>query len=80
MCQKKGRRSKGSPHKYVKGSCRFQEYCKYDHEDQINTNELLEKIRNLENEKKKILEMYENHFEKYSNKNEDRNGEEAIKM
>ena len=32
------------------------------------------------NEKKKILEMYENHFEKYSNKNEDRNGEEAIKM
>ena len=32
------------------------------------------------NEKKKILEMYEYHFEKYSNKNEDRNGEEAIKM
>ena len=40
------------PCRYQKaGSCKFKEHCKYDHEDQINTKELLEKKRKLENEK-----------------------------
>ena len=32
---------------YKAGSCRFNEYCKYDHQEQLNTKELLVKIRNL---------------------------------
>ena len=31
------------------GSCRFKESCKYAHKEYINSNELLEKIKNLEN-------------------------------
>ena len=52
---------------YKAGNCRFNEFCKYDHEEQINTKELFEKIRNLENEKKKILEMYDHLNTRLSN-------------
>ena len=75
---------------YKAGSCRFKEYCKYDHQEQINAKELLEKIRNLETEKSKILEMYENlnkrlnHLEKNNQRNvedeEETNVHEDMKM
>ena len=42
------------------GSCRFKESCKYDHKEYINTNELLLKIKNLENENQKLVQIYEN--------------------
>ena len=33
------------------GYCRFQDSCKYEHKEYVNTNELLERIHELEKEK-----------------------------
>ena len=33
------------------GSCRFRDSCKYEHKEYVNTNELLERIDKLKNEK-----------------------------
>ena len=68
---------------YKAGSCRFNEYCKYDHKEQLNTKELLIKIRNLEKEKNKILQMYENLSKriitlKENQQNKNRNEEKTI--
>ena len=39
------------PCKYFRsGSCRFKESCKYEHEEKINTKELLDRIIKFENE------------------------------
>ena len=68
---------------YKAGSCRFNEYCKYDHQEQLNTKELLVKIRNLEKEKNKILQMYENLSKRIitleeNQQNKNRNEEETV--
>ena len=68
---------------YKAGSCRFNEYCKYDHQEQLNTKELLVKIKNLEEEKNKILQMYESLSKRIftleeNQKNKNRREEETI--
>ena len=68
---------------YKAGSCRFNEYCKYDHQEQLNTKELLVKIKNLEKEKNKILQMYESLSKRIftleeNQKNKNRREEETI--
>ena len=39
------------------GNCRFRDACKYDHKEQINSKELLDRIIQLENENKDVKEL-----------------------
>ena len=41
------------------GSCRFKESCKYEHKEHVNTNELLQRMDKLEDEKKVQAERME---------------------
>ena len=45
---------------YQAGSCRFGDYCKYDHKKQTEEKELVDKINKLENENRRITALYEN--------------------